>query len=201
RRIQLQQALDKEEEDLNRDIYDVDQFLAKWWMKSCWRELGRAGAGDLVLTCFRHTKIVPRMTSNRRSRREADKLLNDEIIECLNRHRVRDPMNIDDFVCNGADRDTAMESLTKKELLSDSTGLPFIDRAWDEPDDDADTASVQSDTEQTTQEKMDAIRSVIFMLLEHQDIDVKLLRDLRKLQLRIGINSAVNKTLKLPRHR
>ncbi|ETK92737.1 hypothetical protein L915_03959 [Phytophthora nicotianae] len=94
-------------------------------------------------------------------------------------------MNIDDFVCNGADRDTAMESLTKKELLSDSTGLPFIDRAWDEPDDDADTASVQSDTEQTTQEKMDAIRSVIFMLLEHQDIDVKLLRDLRKLQLRI----------------
>ncbi|KAF4132205.1 hypothetical protein GN958_ATG18607 [Phytophthora infestans] len=79
-----------------------------------------------------------------------------------------------------------MESLTREELLSDSTDLPFVDTTGNEPDDDADNASVQCDTpEQTTQEKVDAIPSVIFMLPEHPDLDAKLLRDLRKLQLRV----------------
>ncbi|KAF4030181.1 hypothetical protein GN244_ATG18051 [Phytophthora infestans] len=127
------------------------------------------------------------MTSTRRSRREADELLNGEIIDCLSRLRTRDPMNIDDFICNPVEDDTAMESLMREELLSDSTNLPLIDTAGNEPDDDADNASVQSDTpEQTTQEKVDAIRSVIFMLSEHPDLDAILLRDHRKLQLRTG---------------
>ncbi|ETO74798.1 hypothetical protein F444_09548 [Phytophthora nicotianae P1976] len=108
------------------------------------------------------------MTSARRSQREADELLNG-IIDSLNRLRVRDP-NTDDFVCNPPEEDTVMESLTREELLSDSTDLPFTDAAGDKPDDDANNASVQSDTpEQTTQEKVDAIRSVIFMLPEHPE--------------------------------
>ncbi|ETP24793.1 hypothetical protein F441_02265, partial [Phytophthora nicotianae CJ01A1] len=102
---QLQQTLDKEE-GLTRDIYDVGEYLTKRWMKSCWRGLGHAEVGDLVLNCFRHTKIVAGMTS---TRRKEDELVSGEIIDCSNCLQVRDSIIIDDFVCNSAEEDAVME--------------------------------------------------------------------------------------------
>ncbi|ETN13234.1 hypothetical protein PPTG_22318 [Phytophthora nicotianae INRA-310] len=110
-------------------------------------------------------------------------------------------MNIDDFVCNGADRDSAMESLTRKELLSDSTGLPFIDRAGDEPNDDVDTASVQSDTYTLHKRKWMQYGVSFSCFYRTRTLMQNCWELSESYNYAYGINSAVNKTLKLPRHR
>ncbi|OWY96207.1 Tigger transposable element-derived protein 6 [Phytophthora megakarya] len=93
RRRQLQHALDKEEEGIDRDIYAVDQLLAMKWVKSCWRDIPK----DLVLNCFRHTGIVLGRSSSRRSHKEVDSILRRELLSSLERLRVRDPMSVDDL--------------------------------------------------------------------------------------------------------
>ncbi|KAK1942309.1 Tigger transposable element-derived protein 6 [Phytophthora citrophthora] len=184
RRRQLQHALDKEEEGIDRDIYAVDQLLTMKWVKSCWRDIPK----DLVLNCFRHTGIVLGRSSSRRSRKEVDSILRGELLSCMERLRVRDPMSVEDFVCNPAEDDTEIETLTREDLLNDSTDELFLSTASENTDLD-DTVkgeeAVDTSTELTTKAKVDAVRSVLFLLPDHPDIEQKLLAGLRTLQIRV----------------
>ncbi|GMF34036.1 unnamed protein product [Phytophthora fragariaefolia] len=137
RHRQLEQALDKEEEGIVRDIYDVDQLQAMRW-----------------------------------------------------RLRVRDPMDIDEFLCNPAEDRTEMQALSTDELLCDASDVAFLDTVGDERDDNSsDGGDLESAEdarpEPTTKEKADFVRGVIFMLSEHPDLDDKLMQGLRKLQTRV----------------
>ncbi|OWZ09130.1 CENPB protein Homeodomainlike [Phytophthora megakarya] len=184
RRRQLQHALGKEEVGIDRDIYAVDQLLAMKWVKSCWRDIPK----DLVLNCFRHTGIVLGRSSSRRSHKEVDSILRGELLSSLERLRVRDPMSVDDFVCNPAEDDTEIETLTREELLNDSTDDLFLSTTSDNTDLDdpvEDEEAAATSTELTTKAKVDAVRSVLFLLPDHPDIEQKLLAGLRTLQIRV----------------
>ncbi|GMF53445.1 unnamed protein product [Phytophthora fragariaefolia] len=132
------------------------------------------------------------MPATRRSLRKADEILNGEIMNCLRRLRVRDPMDIDEFVCNPAEDRTEMQTLSTEELLHvcDASDVAFLDTVGDELDDnssDGDDLESAEDArpEPTTNEKADFVRGVIFMLSEHPDHDDKLMQGLRKLQTRV----------------
>ncbi|ETL77389.1 hypothetical protein L917_21667 [Phytophthora nicotianae] len=58
---QLEQALDKEEEGLTGDIYDVDQYVAKWCA------VGRSSEYKTARGSWHFHKIVTEMTSESRS--------------------------------------------------------------------------------------------------------------------------------------
>ncbi|POM70175.1 LOW QUALITY PROTEIN: Hypothetical protein PHPALM_13429 [Phytophthora palmivora] len=77
RHRQLQAALDKEEEGIQRDIYAVDQLTAMKWVKACRRDIHK----KLVLNCFRHTGIVLGRTSSVHSKKETDAVVHGELSE------------------------------------------------------------------------------------------------------------------------
>ncbi|GMF34260.1 unnamed protein product [Phytophthora fragariaefolia] len=127
------------------------------------------------------------MPATRRSLRKSDEILNGEIMNCLKGLRVRDPMDIDEFVCNPAEDRTEMQTLSTEELLCDASDVAFLDTVGDELDDnssDGDDVESAEDArpEPTTKEKADFVRGVIFMLYEHPDLDDKLMQGHRKLQ-------------------
>ncbi|KAG1704303.1 hypothetical protein DVH05_006311 [Phytophthora capsici] len=97
-------------------------------------------------------------------------------------------MSVEEFVCNPAEDDTETETLTREKLLNDSTDDLFLSTVSDNTDrDDPDKneEDAATSTELTTKAKVDAVRSVLFLLPDHPDIEQKLLAGLRTLQIRV----------------
>ncbi|KAL3671264.1 hypothetical protein V7S43_003196 [Phytophthora oleae] len=100
-------------------------------------------------------------------------------------------MNIDEFVCNPVEENTEMEILSNAENLDESTDMMFLETAPGEPIDCDDAAcddregSEREFDEISTQSKVDAVRSVIYILSDHPDIEAAVLKDIRKLQGRV----------------
>ncbi|RLN52859.1 hypothetical protein BBJ28_00024389 [Nothophytophthora sp. Chile5] len=101
--------------------------------------------------------------------------------------RIRNPMNVDEFICNPAEEDTEMEVLSAEDLLSGVCDAALAESAEQASDDgtDEDDAVVDPLDALTTADKADAVRSVIFMLAEHPDVEMKATEGLRTLQQRV----------------
>ncbi|KAE9047455.1 hypothetical protein PR001_g4203 [Phytophthora rubi] len=121
---QLQHALDLDEAGASADIYAVDQLTTMRWLKACWYEV----PASVVLNCFRHTGLVPGRSSSRRSQQEGDEMLNTTLVAQMRALRIRDPMDIDTFVCSPAEESTEMEVMSADYLLRVCAMLRSLDQ-------------------------------------------------------------------------
>lgn len=196
RHHQLEHALDVEEQGTQANIYMLDQLTAMKWIKSCWREV----PSDAILNCFRHTGLVLGRTTTRRSRIDADDQLNTSLLAQMHQLRIRDPMDLDDFVCCTAEADTEMEALTATALLSEEADAGFLFTAQ-ESSDSSDFAESESTSEGvintqpeiSAEGKVDAVRAIIFLLGDHPDLERLVMGGMRTLQQRLREELRVEK--------
>ncbi|KAE8884623.1 hypothetical protein PF005_g4125 [Phytophthora fragariae] len=90
-------------------------------------------------------------------------MLNTTLVAQMRALRIRDPMNIDTFVCSPAEESTEMEHIQDDDMEELEVVVNPLESL-------------------TTADRVDAIRSVIFMLAEHPDVDLKAMEGLRTLQ-------------------
>ncbi|KAF4045694.1 hypothetical protein GN244_ATG01865 [Phytophthora infestans] len=159
------------------------------WIKSCWREV----ITECILNCFRHTGLVPGRTTSRRALKKEEELVK-VLAQRVAALRVRDPMDIEDFVCNATERETEMEVASSDDLLSDSVSLALLASVQEDPEEVCEYDSEEaeeyghSDTllpKMSLTDKADVVRPVIFLLAEHPDVEASVLSSLRVLQSRV----------------
>ncbi|KAG2818485.1 hypothetical protein PC111_g12291 [Phytophthora cactorum] len=129
-------------------------------------------------------------------------MLNTTLASQMSLLRIRNPMSIDEFVCNPAEESTEMEVLSAEDLLSDVCDAALVGSAQYASDDETDEeeAPINPLDALTATDRVNAIRSVIFMLSEHPDVDLKAMEGLRTLQqrareqLRVERESALTQT-------
>ncbi|RLN86694.1 hypothetical protein BBJ28_00013389 [Nothophytophthora sp. Chile5] len=96
--------------------------------KACWRDV----PGEGILNCFRYTGHVPGRTTTRRACQEADEMLKNLLLKQMGRLCIRDPMAVDEFICNAVDEATEMEEISAEDLLSDVVNDAFLNSAQDD---------------------------------------------------------------------
>ncbi|KAE9208594.1 hypothetical protein PF004_g16722 [Phytophthora fragariae] len=158
------------------------------------RDLAQKALRDLALakaptqgTISNILKEVPGRTSSHRSQQEGDEMLNTTLVVQMRALRIRDPMNIDTVVCNPAEENTEMEVMSADDLLSGVCDAALVGSARHIQDDDMEELEVVVTPLEslTTADRVDAVRSVIFMLAEHPDVDLKAMEGLRTIQRRV----------------
>ncbi|KAE9003594.1 hypothetical protein PR002_g17291 [Phytophthora rubi] len=114
-------------------------------------------------------------------------MLNTTLVVQMRALRIRDPMNIDTFVCNPAEENTEMEVMSADDLLSGVCDAALVGSAQHIQDDHMEELEVVVTPLEslTTADRVDAVRSVIFMLAEHPVVDLKAMEGLRTLQRRV----------------
>ncbi|KAG3035078.1 hypothetical protein PC121_g1771 [Phytophthora cactorum] len=125
--------------------------------------------------------------------KEADKMINDSLVECMQLLRVRDPMNIDELVCCDEENDdVTMEEYTTKELLSEENDDEMLESVGLEDLDEVNVQHAPTDADCNTvlsmiicKEKVEAIGVVMILLAEHADVEVDARRPLLRLQRRL----------------
>ncbi|KAG2924455.1 hypothetical protein PC115_g8630 [Phytophthora cactorum] len=125
--------------------------------------------------------------------KEADKMINDSLVECMQLLRVRDPMNIDELVCCDEENDdVTMEEYTTNELLSEENDDEMLESVGLEDLDEVNVQQAPTDADSNTvlsmiicKEKVEAIGVVMILLAEHADVEVDARRPLLRLQRRL----------------
>ncbi|KAG2787617.1 hypothetical protein PC129_g22418 [Phytophthora cactorum] len=125
--------------------------------------------------------------------KEADKMINDSLVECMQLLRVRDPMNIDELVCCDEENDdVTMEEYTTNELLSEENDDEMLESVGLEDLDEVNVQHAPTDADSNTvlsmiicKEKVEAIGVVMILLAEHADVEVDARRPLLRLQRRL----------------
>lgn len=193
RHRQLEHALDVEEQGSQANIYMLDQLTAMKWIKSCWREV----PSDAILNCFRHTGLVLGRTTTRRSRIDADDQLNTSLLAQMHQLRIRDPMDLNDFICCTAEADTEMEALTATALLSEEADAGFLFTAQESSDfaesESTSEGVINTQPEISAEGKVDAVRAIIFLLGDHPDLERLVMGGMRTLQQRLREELRVEK--------
>ncbi|POM70176.1 Hypothetical protein PHPALM_13430 [Phytophthora palmivora] len=103
-------------------------------------------------------------------------------------------MTIDEFACNPAEVNTEMETLTIEEILNETTDATFLDTAeGDSLEDDDDNVEDKDFMQISTEDKVIAVRNVIALLVDHPDVEERLLKDLQKVQTRVRDEMRIEK--------
>ncbi|POM78843.1 ATP-binding cassette (ABC) Superfamily [Phytophthora palmivora] len=103
-------------------------------------------------------------------------------------------MAIDEFVCNPAEVNTEMETLTIEEILNETTDSTFLDTTeGDSLEDDDDNVEDKDFMQISTEDKVITVRNIIALLVDHPDVEERLLKDLRKVQTRVRDEMRVEK--------
>nr|CCA19907.1 hypothetical protein TRIADDRAFT_5525 [Albugo laibachii Nc14] len=185
RHCQLEHALDVVEQGSLANIYILDQLRAMKWIKSCWREL----PSDAILNCFRHTWLVLGRTTTRRSRIDADDQLNTSLMAQMHQLRIRDPMDLNDFICCAAEADTEMDARTATALLSEEANAGFLFTTQESSEftesESISEGIIKTQPEISAEGKVDAVRAIIFLLDNHPDLEKLVMGGMRTLQQRL----------------
>ncbi|ETI53624.1 hypothetical protein F443_03464 [Phytophthora nicotianae P1569] len=94
-------------------------------------------------------------------------------------------MDIKESVCNPSEQDTEIETISTDALLDESSDVLFIQTSSGEshePENGIEENTKQLAHEENTQQKMNAVRRVICMLVNNPDSEDKLMKVLRFLQ-------------------
>ncbi|KAF4041514.1 hypothetical protein GN244_ATG06236 [Phytophthora infestans] len=103
-------------------------------------------------------------------------------------------MDLEDFVCNAAEQETKMEVASSDDLLSDSANLALLASVHEDPEEICEYDSEETEEhghsntlspQMSLTDKADAVRSVIFLLAEHPDVEASVLSSLRVLHSRV----------------
>jgi hypothetical protein len=172
RSYQLKQAL-----DLNtlgrKDIYKVDVLQAMVWSRAAWNAL----TPTAIHNCWKHSGVLGSEDSPEFWSRSYcdDTNLDDKLAKTMQELHCKDPFSVDDLI------DSADEPETVHMQLLDDELVEFVQAEVDEEpmeDGNADDDVVEV---LTSQEKINALRTVGIILNAEPDINATALRTIRRL--------------------
>jgi len=171
RRLQLAHALDLDEAG-RTDIYKVDLVQAMRWSKRSWSEI----LPESISNCWRHTGLLGGTPSSL----EADPPegdVNKDLEEIIQQLRVRNPMPLESIL-NPLHENEVSESLNDDDMIAQSTSAPS-DETDENPTANADVPQI------SMEEKLSAVRTVLQLLEDVEELHYTTLKDIRKLQSRL----------------
>uniref|UniRef100_A0AAV1V3Z7 DDE-1 domain-containing protein n=1 Tax=Peronospora matthiolae TaxID=2874970 RepID=A0AAV1V3Z7_9STRA len=193
RYCQLEYALNMEEQGLQTSIYTLNQPTVMKLIKSCWLDV----PSDAILNCFRLTRIVLGRTTTRGSRIDADDQLNTSLLAPTPQQCIRDPMDLNKFMCCTAKADSEMEAPTAIDLLIKKADAGFLLMARESRDFKKSESSREVVTnmpiEISADDKVDAVRAIILVLGDHPDLERLVMIGMRTIKQRLHEELRVEK--------
>nr|CCA26500.1 AlNc14C379G11207 [Albugo laibachii Nc14] len=110
---------------------------------------------------------------------------------------IRDPMDLNDFICCTVEAETEMEALTATSLLSEVAGSGFLFTAQETKDftesESTSEGVINTQPEISAEEKIDAVRAIFFLLGDYPDLERLVMGGMRTLQQQLRKELRVEK--------